>query len=45
VKLFQTQAKLKYIPLGAQKIKIDVDKELGLLPRQGQKRMCLNYGL
>lgn len=38
-KSYQTQVKLEYILLGDQKIKIDVDIELGLPLRQGQRRM------
>jgi hypothetical protein len=40
VRLYQILVKLEYRLLDAQKIKIDVGKELDLLLLQGQKKMC-----
>jgi hypothetical protein len=45
VKLFQILVKLKYKLQDDQKIKINVDKELGLLPLLDQKKKYLNFDL
>jgi len=44
VRLSQILVELKYKLLGVQKIKISVDKELGLLLLMGQRMKYLNFG-